>query len=293
MHLHLRLNRLLLLPRVMLLVGVNTAHVEKQHENQSHNQVPTSSRWPYEVFLRVVIFHLCSSVEFLKALDRAEVGCVRSADSSEHIVTGQVALVYLTVDRDTGMDRNTVSLRKQLVVEEKRVVRLVIPRRLKLILDTRVNFPKINTKVLNLSLNAFFDFRCRNLNFQSFVEHASLEASSARVVQIVEEGQQVRLPVPNDLVETATILHLEQERFIRNVVGCVDLFFGRNKAVESVAYTLLLTDFVDTVRTLERHDVRSERDEVLHQVLIVIQLLQHLRGQIESGSVPETHLDTL
>ena len=150
---------------MMLLVGVNTSHVEKKHENQSHDQVPTSSSWLYEVYLRVVIFHLCSSVEFLKALDWAEVGCVRSTDSSEHIVASKVALVYLTVDCDTGMDRNTVCFCQQLVIEEKRVVRLVIPRRLKLILNTRVNFPKVNTKVLNLSLNAFFDFRCRNLNF--------------------------------------------------------------------------------------------------------------------------------
>ena len=94
-------------------------------------------------------------------------------------------------------------------------------------------------------------------------------------------------------MEAATILHLEQERFIRDVIGCIDLFFGRNKAVESVAYALLLTDFVDTVWALERHDVRGERDEVLHQVLIIVQLLQQLRGQIESGPVPEAHLDTL
>lgn len=103
-HLHLRLHGLFLLARLVLLECVHAAHIDQEHGEQSYDQVTAPRRWPHEVLLGIVLPQLRRGVEFLEALDGAEIGRVRSADCSEHVVAGEVSLVNLAVDCDTGMD---------------------------------------------------------------------------------------------------------------------------------------------------------------------------------------------
>lgn len=84
---------------------------------------------------------------------------------------------------------------------------------------------------------------------------------------------------------------LDQELVVSHFgVEFSNLVFGRGQAVQSIAQALSVAYLTNAVRALECNNSRRESNEALHQLGILVKVLNEIIGDVQDGAIPKTKL---